>query len=197
MLGTHSQTLPFSCAGLHLTDELQINVVCINSSKAFPLARGRISRPENCSIPVLTQHLGCSVWHVLYLIPLPRLHTSPKSVELAQQRVVLVHDQPSRGLHSIPPIFHLPPKPCQRPELPLSGNCVCPHLDWCTMRAYKMEAKAQRHMDCQSNITARSQQFLTADIVLCASNFSTLTVESYRNPMRETLQSSLFLRRRH
>lgn len=58
VLGISSQTLSFSHTDLYLADELQINVVCINSSKAFTLARGHISEPENGPIPVLSQPPG-------------------------------------------------------------------------------------------------------------------------------------------
>lgn len=58
MLGIHLQTLLASYSFLQLAGELQINVLCINSSKAFTLARGHISRPENGFIPVLSQPPG-------------------------------------------------------------------------------------------------------------------------------------------
>lgn len=58
VLGICSQTLPFSHTDLYLADELQINVVCINSSKALTLARCHISEPENGLIPILSQPSG-------------------------------------------------------------------------------------------------------------------------------------------
>lgn len=106
VLGIHSKTLPFSDTCLHLADELQISVLCINSSKAFTLAGGHISRPENGSVPVLSQPPG--LVSVVCALPNPSPQfssSSPKSpAELTlrfqpycQKRALLIQDRLSRG----------------------------------------------------------------------------------------------------
>ena len=138
VLGIHAQTLPFSHTCLHLADELQINVLCINSSKAFTLAGRHISRPENGSIPVLSQPPG--LVSVVRALPNP----SPQSLysslnppaELAlrfhsscQKRALLVQDQLSRGAALYVPYL---PSPCQAlweaGAALVSGHCALPRL---------------------------------------------------------------------
>lgn len=129
MLGIHSQTLPFSHTCLHLADELRIKVLCIHSAKAFTLAGGHISRPENGSIPVLSQPPGpVSVVRALpnpspqatYSSPNPPVELALRFHPACQERALLVQDQRSSGGCLVCPLT-----PAFLPSLVGGWSCPC------------------------------------------------------------------------